>query len=338
MFSIPSQPSPDVTPQRSLHSPVSGMAARTIRLLLGGLASFVFLSTAAAQIQVNISLSRNLYMIYEPVICTVSITNLAGQELLLADTPKDKWFGFQVETLSGRPLPTVQNDYRNEPLSIGPGQTIRRSVNLTPLYPITEFGSYRIRASIFVSALNRYFSSSPLSMEVTEGRVLWEQTVGVPPDSGLPGKNRTYTLLTHRLPSSTRLYLRVRDEDRGIVYSTTQLGRFLSFGTPEVKLDRRNEIHIIHNMAPKEFLYSHFGLDGKVRKQVAYQDWGSRPVLVPTTDGGISVVGGTAYDPKATPPERQLPGLGDRPVPVPGPNATPTPKKQDSRPENLLSR
>jgi len=338
MFSTPSQPSPDVTPQRSLHSPVSGLTARAIRLLLGGLASFVFFSTAAAQIQVNISLSRNLYMIYEPVICTVSITNLAGRELLLADTPKDKWFGFQVETLSGRPLPTVQNEYRNEPLSIGPGQTIRRSVNLTPLYPITEFGSYRIRASIFVSALNRYFSSSPLSMEVTEGRVLWEQTVGVPLDSGLPGKNRTYTLLTHRLPSSTRLYLRVRDEDRGIVYSTTQLGRFLSFGTPEVKLDRRNEIHIIHNMAPKEFLYSHFGLDGKVRKQLAYQDWGSRPVLVPTTDGGISVVGGTAYDPKATPPERQLPGLGDRPVPVPGPNATPTPKKQDSRPENLLSR
>ncbi len=336
MFSTQSHPSPAVILLRSL--PERACSIIAVRLLLVGLACFVFLSTAAAQIQVNISLSRNLYMIYEPVICTVSITNLAGQELRLADTPKDKWFGFQVETMSGRPLPTVQSGYRNEPLTIGPGQTIRRSVNLTPLYPITEFGSYRIRASIFVPELNRYFSSSPLSMEVTEGRVLWEQTVGVPPDKGLPGKDRTYTLLTHRLPSSTRLYLRVRDKERGIVYATTQLGRFLSFGNPEVRLDRSNEIHIIHNMAPKEFLYSHFGLDGKVRKQQAYQDWGSRPVLVPTTDGGISVVGGTAYDPKATPPERQLPGLGDRPVPVPAPGATPTPKREDSRPENLLSR
>ncbi|MEX1119655.1 MAG: hypothetical protein WEB60_12770 [Terrimicrobiaceae bacterium] len=316
----------------------NGRLAYALRLWLGGLACFAFLSSAVAQVQVNISLSRNLYMIYEPVICTVSITNLAGQELQLADTPRDKWFGFQVETMSGRPLPSVQESYRNEPLTIGPGQTIRRSVNLTPLYPITEFGSYRIRASIFVPALNRYFSSSPMSLEVTEGRALWEQTVGVPPDAGLPGKTRTYTLLTHRLPSSTRLYLRVRDEERGIVYSTTQLGRFLSYGNPEVRLDRGNEIHIIHNMAPKEFLYSHFGLDGKVRKQQAYQDWGTRPVLVPTTDGGISVVGGTAYDPKATPPERQLPGLGDRPVPVPAAGATPTPKKENSRPENLLSR
>lgn len=325
-------------PRRSRYSFFVSPAPMVRALIFGGMACLALLTTASAQIQVNISLSRNLYMIYEPVICTVSITNLAGQELQLADTPKDKWFGFQVETLDGRPLPTSQDGYRNEPLTIGAGQTIRRSVNLTPLYPITEFGSYRVRASIFVPALNRYFSSSPLSLEVTEGRALWQQTVGVPPDSGLPGKNRTYTLLTHRLPSSTRLYLRVRDEDRGIVYSTTQLGRFLSFGSPEVRLDRGNEIHIIHNMAPKEFLYSHFGLDGKVRKQQAYQDWGTRPVLVPTTDGGISVVGGTAYDPKATPPERQLPGLGDRPVPVPAPAATPTPKKQDARPENLLSR
>jgi hypothetical protein len=277
-------------------------------------------------------------MIYEPVICTVSITNLAGRDLLLVDDARHRWFGFQVETLDGRPLPPNSESYSNEPLTIGSGKTIRRSVNLTPMFPITEFGAYRIQAVIFVQELNRYFSSTSLNIEVTEGRLLWEQTVGVPQGLDLEGKNRTYSLLTHRLPSSTMLYLRVSDKDRGIVFCTTQLGRFLSFGKPEVLLDSKNEIHVLHNLAPKEFLYSHFNLDGKVQKQQAYQDWGTRPAFARTTEGGISVIGGTPYDPKATPPEKQLPGLGDTPVPLPTPEGTPAPKKEEPRPENLLSR
>jgi hypothetical protein len=308
------------------------------KALLAVVLVFLGLTGASAQIQVKIGIKRTLFMIYEPVICTVSITNLAGTDLLLADTPKHHWFGFQVETLDGRPLPPVNTTYQNEPITLEAGKTIRRSVNLTPLYPITEFGSYRIRATIFVQAMNRYFSSAPLNIEVTEGRKLWEETVGVPPNSGLDGKSRTYTLLTHRLPSSTMLYLRVSDPDRGLIYCTTQLGRFLSFGKPDVLLDPKNEIHIIHNLAPKEFLYSHFNLNGKVQKQQAYQDWGSRPSFARTTEGTISVVGGTPYDPKATPPEQKLPGLGDLVVPLPTPEATPTPKKEDAGPEHLLTR
>ena len=179
---------------------------------------------------------------------------------------------------------------------------------------------------------------SQLAFEITDGRVLWQQTVGVPPGSGLPGRTRSYSLLAHRLPASTMLYLRVEDPDRGVIYCTTQLGRYLATGTPGVLIDHGNEIHILHAMAPKEYLYSHFGLDGKVRTQQAYRDWGSRPALAPTDDGGVRVVGGTPYDPKATPPEEKLPGLGEHPVPIPKSAPTPTPKKEDRPPENLLSR
>lgn len=289
--------------------------------------------TAIAQVQVTISLKRTLYMAYEPIICTVSISNFTGAELLLTDTPRNKWFGFQIETLDGRPVPPLEIGYRNEPMTVGVGETIRRSVNLTPMFPLNELGGYRIRAAIYVASLNRYFSSAPLSIEVTEGRKLWEQVVGVPPHS------RRYTLLTFRLPTATMLYLRVTGERSGVIYCTTQLGRFLAFGAPETVIDRNNEIHILHNMAPKEFLYSHFGLDGKVRQQQAYQDWGSRPSLVRTTEGGVAVLGGTLFDPKTIPAEKLLPGLGRHPDSLPTPAPTPPPKKQENaRPENLLSR
>lgn len=315
-----------------------GVSAGMVALFVTLAGAFGLLTEARGQVQVHISFHRTLYMIYEPIICTVSIRNLTGADLVLSDTPEHKWFGFQVETGDGRPLPPLDASYSNEPFQVAAGQTVRRSVNLTPLYPLSEFGAYRVRAAVYVPQFERYFASPTLNIELTDGRVLWEQTVGVPASSGVAGKTRKYSLLTHRLPASTMLYLRVEDKDRGVIYCTTQLGRFLSFGAPSVMLDAANQIHIIHNLAPKEFLYSHFNLDGKVQKQQAYQDWGSRPALAPTADGGVGVVGGTPYDPKATPPERQLPGLSERPIALPAPSPTPTPRKQDSRPENLLSR
>ena len=317
-----------------------GVRALSGTFFLAGILWVCAAGSASAQVQVEISFKRNLYMRYEPIICTVSITNRTGSNLTLRDTPRNRWFSIQVETLSGTPIQPVDARYSNEPLEIASGHTARRSVNLTPLFPLGEFGSYRVRAAVFVASMDRFFGSNPLAIEITEGRTLWEETVGVPPNAGLEGSVRTYSLLTHRLPSSTMLYLRVEDRERGVIYCTTQLGRFLSYGTPSVIIDRENQIHILHAMAPKQFLYSHFNLDGRVQRQEAYQDWGEPPVLARTTDGGARVVGGVSYDPRATPPERELPGLGEKPVPLPTPGATPTPtpEGEDARPDNLLSR
>lgn len=298
-------------------------------LLLGGVVA------AQAQIKVDIGFKRSLYMVYEPIICTVEITNQTGETLRLEDTARDKWFGFQIETSSGRLIPAMNIDYRNEPVEVAPGARLVRSINLTPLYPLNEFGTYRVKATVYSAQLGRYFPSPQLNIEVTEGRLLWQQTVGVPPGAG-QGKSRTLSILAHRLPQTTMLYVRVEDREAGVVYCTTQLGRFVAFGKPDVQLDAANQIHILQNTAPKAFLYSQFDLNGKVIKQQGYQLTDSRPYLTRNPDNSVSVTGGTAYDPKATPPEKLLPKLSDRPVPLPTPQIKAEP--EDKRPENLLSR
>ena len=311
-------------------------ASRGLDLLV--LAVFVLLGLATsgrAQVQVDIAFRRSLYMVYEPLICTVTITNLSGGKLSLADTPREKWFGFQIETVDGRPLPPVDPNYSNQPVEVEPGQRLTRLINLTPLYPLSEFGTYRVKAAIYSAQLGKYFVSPQLNVEITEGRQLWQQTVGVPEGSG-QGTTRTFSLLAHRLPRTTMLYLRVEDKEAGVIYCTTQLGRFITFGTPDIQIDGGNQIHILQNTAPKTFLYSHFDSNGKVIKQQAYQIYNSRPYLVRKPDASVVVVGGTPYDPKATPPEQQLPKLSDRPVPLPTPQIKAAP--EDKRPENLLSR
>jgi hypothetical protein len=281
-----------------------------------------------AQILVDLSIKRVLYIAYEPLLATVRITNLSGNPLLLADVEGKKWFGFQVETLDGRPIPPSNPDYEIDPIKVGPGESITRTINLVQLYPITDFGSYRIRASVYSAELSNYFSSPPLSVEITEGRLLWQQTVGVPATGGIKGGNRTISLLSHRLTERTDLYLRIEDKEAGIVYCTHRLGDYISYGKPDIMLDASNTIHVLQNNIPHEFIYTKVGLDGKILDQLSYNAPKTRPQLKRFDDGTISVVGGTLFDPKATPTPGIIPNLSDRPVPLPTPEQpTPTPQK-----------
>lgn len=310
-------------------------SGRPVLGLLALVLAAVCTPAASAQVQVDISLKRNLYIRYEPILATVTVTNLTGSELSLADDGPQRWFGIQVETLDGRPIPPV-GEYSNQPLELGPQQKISRTVNITPLFPISEFGGYRVRATIFVHQSGRHFTSPSLNFEVTDGRMMWQKTVGVPEGTPGAGTSRTVTLLSHRLPESTQLYIRIEDPQAGRIYCTHQLGKFLSFGNPNVMLDRQNQIHILQNSAPKVFFYSKIGLNGEVLDRKSYNELSTRPALRRGSDGSVLVVGGQPYDPKAAAPEQSLPSLGDRPVELPG--STPKPPTDEKRPENLLSR
>jgi len=283
-------------------------------LLLAGAAEH-----AAAQIRVDIALKRKLYVMYEPLIATVTINNLSGRPLLLENSDHHRWFGFNIESADGRIVPPIHSGYALAPAAVGPGEKLTRSVNLTPLFPLQEFGLYRVKAAVYVAAFGRYFSSPPLALEITDGRPIWQEVVGVPGEGGEPDL-RTITLLSHKLSRSTRLYVRIENREHGRVYATHQLGQFLTFGRPEVLLDVDNQIHILQNTMPKQFLYTHLGLNGEVLAQQAYREASSRPRLVKEAGGTVKVAGGRAF--KAGEEEQQdeatTDKVGDRPVPLPG--------------------
>jgi len=279
---------------------------------------FAALHQASAQVRVDLSLKRGLFIRYEPLIAVVTITNLSGSQLQLADEGNHKWFSFQIEGQNGDPVPPYNPDYALSPITIEAGQSVKRAVNITPLYPITEYGIYRIRAIVYDSSTKRYYSSAPpLNIEITEGRMIWQQEVGAPGGEGM----RTITLLSHRLPDSTQLYLRIEDKDKGIVYCTHQLGRLVMSGKPDILIGDGNEIYILQNVAPKVFLYTHANLDGKIleRKQCTSTET-NRPQLVRSKEGQVQVAGGIFFDPAAVAAQQQQSGppasMSDRPVPI----------------------
>ena len=292
----------------------TGLALVAGFLLLAGAAE-----EAAAQVRVDIAFKRKLYVMYEPLIATVTINNLSGRPLLLENSDHHHWFGFNIESADGRIIPPINADYALAAAAVGPGEKLTRSVNLTPLFPLHEFGLYRVKASVYVAAFARYFSSPPLAVEITDGRPIWQEVVGIPGNGG-EHDLRTITLLSHKLSRSTRLYVRIENREHGRVYATHQLGQFLTFGRPEVLLDVDNQIHILQNTLPKQFLYTHLGLSGEILAQQAFSDAGSRPRLVKEAGGTVKVAGGRPFTPGVEDPqdEATTDKLGDRPVPLPG--------------------
>ena len=280
--------------------------------------ALVFLAShAQAQLQVGLKISRRLYMVYEPVIATISISNLTGHDITLADQGPQKWFGFQISTGDDRLVPPRQTDYQLEPLTIANGTTVKRSVNLVSLYPVTDFGFYRIRANIYFAEMNRYFSSAPLGIEISEGKVLWQQTVGVPP-GGKDSGYRLYELLSFRQPKDNMLYARVQDKEAGVIYATYPIGRLITGGEPQVQLDAQNQLHILLLAGPKMYTYSRIGLNGEWGGQTSYMELKSRPRLTKLASGKIDVAGGKIDVPVVQAPDAPpAPKLSDRPAGMP---------------------
>src|SRR6266571_2163676 len=234
------------------------------RCILPAVGVFLFAVEAEAQIQVDLKFKRLQYIAYEPVMATLAITNLAGRDVELHDADGQAWFGFEVTGSEGQPIPPIRTDNSQPPLKIETGQKVTQRINLAPLYPVSDFGTYHLRAHISFADLGKFFYSGTRVFEVTDARPIWQKTVGVP--EGVPGAGsvRTYSLLTNRFPDHTSLYVRVEDKDNGIVYATYSLGRSIGSDQPQSEIDRANQLHVLHSAAPRAWAYSRVGLNGEL--------------------------------------------------------------------------
>jgi hypothetical protein len=283
-----------------------------IRLLTCAALFFVALS-ARAQIQVELKFKRLQYIAYEPVIATVTITNLAGRDIELRDDGDQHWYGFEVTANEGRTLAPLRQA-SEPPLEIAAGNSVTRKIDLTPLFPVSDHGTYHVRANVYFADLSKFFYARTKVFEVTSARPIWQRTVGDPSGDGV----RTFSLLTNRFPDHTSLYVRVEDKNNGLVYATYSLGRIIAFDEPHAEIDRENRLHVLQCSAPRIWSYSVIGLDGRLLKHASYAQTRGAPQLRRTADGTVAVSGGVLDVPAASPvPGKAVPKLSDRPAVLP---------------------
>ena len=87
-----------------------------------------------ARIRVQMHIPRRLYVVYEPLLVTVAITNLSGHDVTLNDDGSQKWFSFQVNTGDGRIVPPTDLDYHLQPLTIPAGETNNGLISISLIH------------------------------------------------------------------------------------------------------------------------------------------------------------------------------------------------------------
>ena len=265
--------------------------SNVIRLTFLTSSVFLLATAAEAQIQVDLKFKRLQYIAYEPVVATVAITNLAGRDIELHDADGQFWLGFELSGSEEQPIAPLSGAKAEPALKIAAGQRVTRQINLTPLYPLNEFGAYHVRTNVYFADLGKFFYSGTRVFEVTDARPIWQQTVGVPEGTAGSGEARTYSLMTNRFPDHTSLYVRVQNKDNGVVYATYSLGRTISSEQPQAEIDRSNQLHVLHCAAPRAWSYARVGLNGELLEHSSFMETKTRPRLVHSGNGEIAVRG-----------------------------------------------
>jgi len=286
--------------------------SNVIRLTFLTSSVFLLATAAEAQIQVDLKFKRLQYIAYEPVVATVAITNLAGRDIELHDADGQFWLGFELSGSEEQPIAPLSGAKAEPALKIAAGQRVTRQINLTPLYPVNEFGAYHVRTNVYFADLGKFFYSGTRVFEVTDARPIWQQTVGVPEGTAGSGEARTYSLMTNRFPDHTSLYVRVQNKDNGVVYATYSLGRTISSEQPQAEIDRSNQLHVLHCAAPRAWSYARVGLNGELLEHSSFMETKTRPRLLHSANGEVAVRGGVIEGP-ARNSASKVPKLSARP-------------------------
>jgi hypothetical protein len=252
------------------------------------LAAFLFLAAAAstqAQLRVALGAERSTFLLYEPMIVTVQITNTSGERILLNSGAQDRpWLSFLVRSMDGRKARTEQ-PLTLEPVTLGPGQSTLLSVDLTPIYAIRQTGQYTVQASIQPPGGRAYLTDA-LVLTVGKGDTIWSK------DYVEDGTKRVISLIRFIDRRDVALYLRVEEPEENLVYCTTRLGKMISFTSPQAELDGTRGIHIVHPIGPRLYRYTHASPEGQILRQEDRESGATAPSLAVRPDGVVQFVGG----------------------------------------------
>ena len=267
-----------------------------VRLVLTTLLLLNFVTALFAQLQVKLSQERTVYLLYEPMVFTLSITNISDESIALSREPgrSHDWLNFMIFN-SLKEKVHQDEDFSVPSSTLDPGKTLNVPVNITPYYALRSTGAYSIQAVVNLPG-RQPVQTSELYFSVGKGDVLWKKELFE------QGSKRVYSLIRFLENHDSNLYLRVEDPNENIIYTTIRLGKMTAYTDPLVEFDKDRNIHIVHTAGAKTCRYTKADNKGKILQQQDRMVGTTRPILVRTGDGGVEFVGGVEPREKKTRP------------------------------------
>lgn len=244
------------------------------------------------QLNVDLEIGRRQFISHEAVPISVQLTNRAGRELLLHGDGRRSWLNIQVVDSRGNLVPPFQ-PLNFQAAKIPVGRSVAKQINLNALFPIQNHNKYTVYTIVSLPT-GETFQSGRKSFDITKGRTIYDQRVG------LGSQSRDYRLITFSHGRTSFLYFQAElVAERRVVY-TYPLGEFLQSKDPEATVDKSGQLNVLYLGAPNRYVHVVIDSRGKVAKRKLYQRGPVRtPRLVAFADGQVEVAGGILFDPEA---------------------------------------
>lgn len=250
---------------------------------------------AQAQLNVALTFARSNFLVDEPALVTLKVTNLSGHELVLEGT-KDggAWCQIDVTAVQGTSPSKLTNTPTIVPVFLNSGETISRSIDVNALYSLSNPGQYRVRARINYGA-NTQFVTPPVYFTMEPGKTIWTMTVGVPDGREGSGNLRAFSVVSHQRKEGVFLFARLEDKDSGWRFPPYALGRVLSAMEPQTQLDRDNNLYVFHATSDDSYILSQIDVANGRFGQALYRSKtprSGRPRLESQAEGRLVIAGG----------------------------------------------
>ena len=254
-------------------------------------------SPLMAQIGIDISLNRNLYMQYEPVYACVSLRNDTGKPLLFGKDPRFQGFVlFEIRDRDGRIVPQKKDvGISVTGLIMRPGEVKRMVIPIHKYYELDKTGRYTVNAFVSHNLLPHEYESRTVNFRIEDGLKVWSRTVGLPnidEDQKTPAhRTRTYTIKMLREGQTQHYYLVVEDDK--YTYGVMRIGRQIGCEKYSAEIDMLSRIHLLMPISPKIFHYLSFSIDGENIDNSYWKITSTIPMLYrDPTSGIVNRIGG----------------------------------------------
>lgn len=244
---------------------------------------------ALAQVEVQVAVPQELFLVGEPVEVALRIANFTGAKAVFGKEPG--WLRFNVEAWDGGVVNRITDgpDPGEFSLESSTRGTVR--IDVQPAFDLTRPGRYRISATVRVPGGGE-FTSPETTLEVVRGTKLWDKDFGVVEQGTDMVQARKYLLSQVTHLREARLYVRVTDASEAGHLRTVPLGSTVSFNRAACSVDRQSRLHVLHQFDASSYRYHQVGPDGTLLARRTYVFEEKRPQLRMSESGEVAVVGG----------------------------------------------
>jgi hypothetical protein len=249
-----------------------------------------------AQIHATVRFAHETYLASEQVIATLTVTNLAGRDILLKDgITEDSWCHIQVKAMRSESPSYRTNPPKVPSLSLKAGETVSRTIPLHDFFELPSTGAFSAKVSISYGASRTQFVTPAAFFNVDPGHKIWSTTVGVPEGQEEAGTPRLFSVLSLQRKDGMFLYAKLENQRDGFYYPPYFLGRMLAAVAPQMQLDRENNLYVLHASSDDTYILSQVDVATGRSGQAVYRSKTprtGRPSLSRQPDGRLAISGG----------------------------------------------